>query len=125
MANQANVRIKFKFKGEGGNNVYIDDVNIISTLAISNLDDISNEVQITPNPMDESADVSFYIPSKGKAEIKIINNIGEVIKVISQSNFSPGINRLTIKRDNALPSGMYYLQLNINSEVLVKKLVVH
>jgi PKD repeat protein len=125
MANQSNVRIKFKFKGEGGNNVYIDDVNIISSLGIINTESLANEVQISPNPMDESADISFYLPTKGKAEIRIFNSIGEVIKVIPQSNFSPGINYLTIKRDNVLKSGMYYLQLNLNSEVVVKKLVVH
>ncbi len=125
MANQTNVRIKFKFKGEGGNNVYIDDVNIISTLGISNSEGFSTELQISPNPMDESAQVSFYMPVKGKAEIKIINSIGEVIKVLPQNNFSPGINFLSIKRDHVLKPGVYYLQLNINSEVVVRKLVVY
>ena len=49
-------RIRFEFLSDGGNNVYIDDINLSGTpLGLDDLTATENELEVVPNPATESS----------------------------------------------------------------------
>jgi hypothetical protein len=105
-----NFKMKFKFESDGGNNIYLDDINLYqgapSNDVVLGLNDLSNlnSFGVYPNPTENELNVQFNI---SKAEIlrfeildltgkkldnQVINgNSGENIVVFNTSNLSSGM----------------------------------
>lgn len=58
-----NLRVMFEFTSDGGNNIYLDDINIGGTVGIDEFDNIGNFL-IYPNPTNANATISFSLIKK-------------------------------------------------------------
>jgi len=125
VSNSTNVRFKFEFKSGGGNNIYIDDINIGG---IVGLDDFSNiaSFNIFPNPTKSSAQISFnLVKDVNVLSIKVRNAVGqEVTSVINAQAFNAGKYTLKIDEERKLASGIYFIEFNADSNIKVQKLIV-
>jgi hypothetical protein len=72
-----------------------------------------------PNPATEQITIGYYSFYNESAEIRIINQVGSVIKQIRQP-MTVGENTFTISL-NELASGMYIMELNSASGFAVKR----
>ena len=78
-------RMKFRFEGEGGNNFYLDDINLYqgapSDDLVTGIFDNSNELGLSlyPNPADAELSVDFELNSNQSLEVKIVNLLGKVV----------------------------------------------
>jgi len=78
-------RMKFRFEGEGGNNFYLDDINLYqgapSDDLVTGIFDNSNELGLSlyPNPVDAELSVDFELNSNQSLEVKIVNLLGKVV----------------------------------------------
>ncbi|TXC85306.1 M43 family zinc metalloprotease [Luteibaculum oceani] len=72
------VRIRFKYTHRGGNNVFIDRLEVTEAMSISGLDEV--KVDLFPNPT--SANSSFQITTDREIEYLVLSNqIGQKIAV--------------------------------------------
>ena len=126
VGNSTNVRIKFKFSSGGGNNIYLDDINIGGFS--QNIDEFDNigQFNIYPNPAKANAKISFNLfKNVEQLSIKVRNTIGqEVTNVINNQSFASGKYTLNIDENRKLPSGIYFIEFNADSVIKTQKLVI-
>lgn len=118
------------------------DNNIAITSDITNAEayDINNDVmdvtfrtkggnnglalyQNIPNPFTNNTMISFNMPSKGQANLSILDVTGKIV-YSNTNSYEAGVNNVTINRNDLNLSGIMYYQLTVNNETLVKKMVV-
>ena len=117
-----NFKMKFKFEGEGGNNIYLDDINLYSgaasdniVLGIHDLNDISN-VELYPNPTEVDIHIKFNAFQSEKLAVAITDITG---KLISTSYIaSKEGNNLIVVPTYGMASGTYFVKLGNNIKSL-------
>lgn len=111
-----NFRYKFEFESDGGNNLYIDDINIYtgspSDNLIVGLEDQAelSHVTLYPNPTQGDVTVQFDAASAQQLSFEIADITGKVVmtQVIEATT---GANLVVLGTEN-LASGMYFLNMN-------------
>lgn len=121
-----NVRFKFAFTSGGGNDIYIDDINI-GDFSVG-IDDFNNiaSFSVYPNPTSSSAQISFNLTKDvNNLSIKVRNAVGqEVTNVINGQSFNAGKYTLKIDEERKLSSGIYFIEFNADDNIKVQKLIV-
>lgn len=88
-----------------------------STEAIASL-----EVALFPNPCAEIANVRFDATEAGQSELNLIDGQGRVLSQVT-SNVQVGKNTIAISTTDLTP-GLYFVQVKVQNQVGVKKLIV-
>ena len=126
-----NFRYKFKFEAGGGNNIYIDDINIYNgspsdEIIYDNLglyeDNQITDLIIYPNPTERNVNVRFEVVNNQD----VIINIQDITGRITSRNTikaTPGINLVTIDT-NRLSSGLYFLNVETSSSQKTLELLI-
>jgi PKD repeat protein len=122
-----NFRMRFKFEGEGGNNFFLDDINIYSgspsnELVLGLTQNEFTDLSVYPNPTDGDLHLQFTATTGGAAQLHITDLSGKII-----SNYplqlQPGTN-LVITETNQLAGGSYLLTLVVNGVQTTRPFVV-
>lgn len=110
-----NFRYKFEFTSNGGNNMYLDDINIYSgapsdNLIVAGIDETAfTAVNLYPNPADEELNVSFQTTNNEKMTIVLTDLTGKIIQTnIIQAN--EGEN-LVMLNTSDFAKGVYFVNL--------------
>ena len=81
------------------------------------------EISIYPNPVVNSATVSFDMAEPGYVGLKIYNSIGSIVFENEKQLYSAGKQNIPIVTEE-LSRGIYYIYLEIGEQVLTKKIIV-
>lgn len=106
-------RVKFRFEGEGGNNIYLDDINLYngspSYELVTGIVEYSaiSHLEMFPNPADDELNVSFDLPNTDDLTISMIDLSGKVIQT-HLVKAKEGKN-LVMMNTQELAGGMYQL----------------
>ena len=111
----ANFRIRFNFESDGGNNLYIDDVNI-NGLPVG-LEEAStynsSALIVVPGPAIGNAQAVLNITSNGKVRVDLLDMLGRTVRGIHNGDLSPGLRRLDLPVGE-LPAGLYFVRMQQN-----------
>ncbi len=123
-----NVMFKFVFTCDtlgAGNNVYVDDINIASSIGIEE-NDMENllDFQVYPNPSSGTVNISFNLNTKHHVQLSVCDMLGKVVEAPVNSTLNTGSYQYLIGANNKLSSGIYFLNLNIDGKMFSRKLVV-
>ncbi len=117
-----NFKMKFRFEGEGGNNIYLDDINLYAgapsdnlVLGIDGLSDIE-DIQLYPNPTEGDVYIRYNAMKNEKLTVVITDITGKTVST-SQVTSKEGSN-LIIVPTNDFSSGTYFVKLGNNSKAL-------
>lgn len=126
-------RYKFTFEGGGGNNFYLDNINIYaggpseelvneaSGVGLVEEQNIKN-LQLYPNPTDEELNVKFTLSSAEKISIKIYDLAG---KKLSINNINGAIGSNVVMLDTkSLSSGSYFVDIETSGFKEVRQFIV-
>jgi len=121
-----NVRFKFAFTSGGGNDIYIDDINIGGLVGINDYSNTFGSFSVFPNPTNSSAQISFnLIKDVNLLKISVRNAVGqEVTNVVNGQSFNAGKYTLKIDEERKLASGIYFIEFNADNNIKVQKLIV-
>jgi PKD repeat protein len=117
-------RFKFEFVAKGGNNIYLDDINLFG---VDNegvfVGEISPSIalQVFPNPSDGDMTVQLFSQNNGETIITLYNNIGQSCLNVYNGNMSAGHHVFELE---SLSSGVYTLVVNQADRTLTKKIVI-
>ena len=126
---KSDFRFKFQFTASGGNNLYLDDINLYEgvpsdtiVLGINQAPEGLNNLAIYPNPSEDELNVHFSIPSNNDVLIKIQDIVGkteqsQTIKAIEGSN-------LVLLDTQSLSSGIYFLNIQIGNSSKTVQFIV-
>ncbi len=121
---QTNLFIMFRFTSNGGNNIYLDDINIGGTAGmVDNLENFTN-FNIYPNPTEENTMISFNTIEKQKVEVKIYDLVGAEVSSVFSGDLNTGEHQYSIEKKNNLAPGVYFVTLSIDKQHFTKKLII-
>ena len=125
LINKTNARIKFQFISGGGNNLYIDDINIVNPLGIDEEGTLGYGLSLYPNPSDKSSMLSLNLKEQNPVSIQLISVLGQEIETVYSGVAKPGNTQFEINKYGQLKSGIYFLKVNVNGQSSVKKLILN
>lgn len=120
-------RTRFRFESDGGNNIYIDDINIYygspsDQLVSLEEENIVNDFSVFPNPNDGDFNVRFNTAQNTVAEITLVNMVGQTIATRNvQAN--TGMNLVQFG-EAGLEAGAYFVKIVINGTTQTKQLII-
>ncbi len=118
-----NLRVKWEFTSDGGNYIYIDNVNISGTLGEEEIVNNPFDLQLFPNPVIGYSTLIFDAGGSSALKITVKDLMGRELKVLADANFS-GENQITFD-SGEFSKGVYFLTLEHEGKTYVKKFVVH
>lgn len=123
-ANQTDLFVKFAFTSGGGNNLYIDDINISATPL--GVDELANNINfnVYPNPAEEVTNINFNLINKEKVSVKLVDLVGREISTVYNGDLAAGEHNFIINENTNLSSGVYFVTLIAGGEKFSKKLIV-
>jgi len=84
-------------------------------------------LQNYPNPFNPNTTIEYQIPKEGKAEIKIFNLNGQLIKIFENNHPSAGIYTVTwdgkSNSNQLVASGLYIYQVTFANSVIAKRMM--
>lgn len=114
----ANFRFKFALESNGGNNLFIDDINLYrgaptESLSVAKNDNSVSSFVIYPNPANSELNVSFSAMNEGNYTVQVVDLVGKIIYSYN-IKANQGLNEVLIDTDN-LGNGAYFVKVSDNS----------
>ena len=110
-ANQSSVIIKFVFTSDYGNNVFVDNIEILDIpVGIEDVDE--STLAIFPNPVKDVLTINY---DKAISQIDVYDVNGKLVKTITTVGSTVNVSDLS--------SGVYMLNLQTEDGLVVKKIV--
>lgn len=120
---KSNVFFKFKYTSGGGNHLYIDDINIESTVGIDQTTNTLFVSEIFPNPSHgNEINIRLNSESNSLITIHIYDLLGNKSTAPIQKQINSGENTIQIQ-PKILP-GIYFLEISDEKNTLSKKIIV-
>ena len=123
-----NFRYKFRFEGNGGNNFYLDDINIYLgspsdelVLGIAEAGTIE-ELALYPNPADQEVNLRFSVATPQNTAIQIVDITGKVVQ--TNSVMAAAGSNLVMMDTSKLAAGTYMMTVKTASAQKVLQFVV-
>jgi len=120
-----NFRFKFKFESDGGNNIYIDDINIGNSQSLSVQNFVNDaEVSLFPNPANDVVQIRIESGLPFEYDFNIYSAIGQNVFSAGKRYFSGGTDQLQINT-GAIPAGVYIVNIQTKGgNNIIKRLVI-
>ncbi len=121
-SNDPNVRLKFEFAFDTGNNLYIDNINISGVVGFDEIYIDADEMTLSPNPAHGLTTLGFKLINTKDVTITISDVLGKELQKITEGNLYPGSYQYEIKTPEA--NGVYFVRIVSGNQFITKKLIV-
>lgn len=119
-----NFRVKFEFEGRGGNNFYLDDINVSVISVGVNESSLVEEVNIYPVPAVNEANVVVSFSAEvNQANLEVYDAHGRLIQTIYKGSLQAGEQRWRVNTSQ-LSSGLYFIVFSGEGNKFSKPLLV-
>ncbi len=116
-------RVKFEFISDGGNNLYLDDININGApVSVEEIAGLGEGLVVVPNPVSGPAQLRFTASAAAPASLEILDMTGRVIVQRDLGNLSAGAH--SIELPTTLGVGAYFARLRGSEGALVSRFVI-
>ena len=95
----------------------------VKVVRISNITDQKISVQVMPNPYMDKLNISFTSNSTGKAEIRMINASGAMVKK-TESSINQGSNNLQLQDLSSQLPGLYVVNIVVNGQSIGSRKII-
>ena len=115
--------MRFEFLSGGGNNLYLDDINIHGTpVGIGENGVFPLNAVLVPNPVENNTEL--VIPTEQPLDLRIVllDMLGRELMVVQERKVPAGTHRIPIST-GALASGTYLLAISMDADQQILKLV--
>ncbi len=129
VAANTSVLFKWEFYADPhgvGNNLYIDDINIINAPQAASIQNLAEAVSLNlyPNPSTGMINVTFNITEKHNVSIEVVDMIGRVVETKEAASYQAGEAVITLGTKNTYQTGVYFANINIDGQKISKKIII-
>lgn len=117
------VKLKFVFKSNGGNNLYIDDIELFDNTSIEDIEN-AHKISISPNPINNKSLISFKTFEKQHVSVKIYDVLGKEISTLVDNDLNKGNHEYEINAENFESAGIYLVKITIGEYTFTKKAII-
>lgn len=102
-------RFKLEFTSGGGNNIYIDDINLLG--APVGMDELVTDggLVVLPNPMEDQGIVAYTTLSGGNARVEVIDVLGRPLATLHNGTLAAGTTRFALPA--GITTGVYFVRV--------------
>jgi len=119
----ANAMIAFRATAGGGNNLFIDDINLRTGPAgVGNVIN-SNSISLYPNPARESATLEFTLEKGGVVAVNVLDAVGRTVANVANTAMAQGAQHINIPTAN-LAAGVYNITIQTEEGSVTQRLSV-
>jgi PKD repeat protein len=118
-----NVLVKFSFTAGGGNNIFIDDININAPTGIAEDDILERSVNVFPNPSNGLFEVQFDLERSSKVSLILRDVSGRIVSQTMPSNNLSGSVKILMDV-SGVSSGLYLLSIDADGKQTTRKVFV-
>jgi len=122
LSGNQDVLIAFKLVNGYGNNLYLDNINVVSNPIGIKQNEVFTSVTIYPNPASEMTNIAVNSNISEDVTISIYNTIGQLIST-QKAKFVQGENKIELNTAD-FANGIYNIEFQSKSGKLVQKLTV-
>lgn len=120
----SNVRVKFEFTSDGGNDIFIDDINIQGATGVVDAAAGVTSFEVFPNPAQDNTMIEFALEENDNVNLEIVDLNGKVVQSVYSGALGAGEHRFPVATAE-LSSGIYLVRLVTDEgKYLTKKLLV-
>jgi hypothetical protein len=121
---QNEVMIAFKGTSAYGNDLYVDDIQILdgTTIGVEENNALS-AVSVYPNPSNGVSALSIELNEQSTVNVVVYNNLGEVVVANVAHNLSAGNSIVNLDLSN-LNNGIYFANVTIEGNTVVKQITL-
>ena len=123
-ADENHVLIKFRGTSDGGNNIYLDDIQISGPLGVQNQQQ-EFDLTVGPNPMVNDATVQLDVVKSGSFTVELMDVAGKRVALIHQGKLTVGNHRFLLDKKVIESAGVYLIQVFNGQGRTVEKLIVN
>ncbi len=106
-----NLRIKFVFESDGGNNLWLDDINLNgASVGIAESGERGGGLFVVPNPATDHMVVSTWLADGGAVNVELLDLLGRPVRMVDQGVHPPGSAKWSVDL-SGLPAGMYLVRM--------------
>ncbi|MEX1131793.1 MAG: M43 family zinc metalloprotease [Flavobacteriales bacterium] len=117
-------RFRFEFESNGGNNLYIDDVNINGQpVGIGSFGTADGGLQVVPNPAKEQAEILVDLEFGGPVRIEVLDALGRSTSISMDQVLPAGQQRIALPVAG-LASGAYIVHMRSVSDIRTARFVL-
>ncbi|MEI8136347.1 MAG: T9SS type A sorting domain-containing protein, partial [Bacteroidota bacterium] len=120
---QPEVMVTFQNRGNYGNVVYLDNINLNASLITTQINKLSENLSgfnIYPNPAKEKITIGFNSQIDNLNAIIIRDNLGRIV----YENNKPALVNEQIIDLSALAKGLYFISVESNKKTFTKKIIL-
>lgn len=123
---EPSVMFKFEFSVNGfGNNLYIDNVQVVTTIGIEEEKIGISSLKIFPNPTAGDFNIELEVSQEDKFNINLLDLQGRVIeRLLTNEKLSKSNHNVESHLTSNLAKGVYLLQINNSKGSKVEKLII-
>ena len=118
-----NLLIKFRFESDGGNNIFLDDINVFDTnVGLVTISDEEYKFKLYPNPTNELVNISFELENIEDIRWQVKDLSGKTIDAGIYANPEMGNNKFQIQSVH-WASGLYLFELYTEKGIIAEKIM--
>jgi PKD repeat protein len=115
-----NFRFKFKFVNGGGNDFFIDNINLSGSVSIQE-NELKQALSIHPNPVVDNINISFYSISKlTNPALELYDATGRLVNSRKLNHLVIGFNKIEIPSSN-LDAGWYLIVVKSQEKITTNR----
>lgn len=117
-------RVKFEFESDGGNNLYLDDINLNgAAVSVEELLGDGDALLVVPNPATNEARAMLKLTESGQVRMQLLDVLGREIAVLQEGTMAQGEHWIELPIGQ-LNSGLYFVRLQQGSRLQVERFLV-
>jgi Secretion system C-terminal sorting domain/Pregnancy-associated plasma protein-A len=116
------VYVKFRNASSYEDNLYIDDINIMSVTGVSE-NDFNNNVNLFPNPSNTGMfNMNIALANRNNLTVRVSNALGQTVSQFTENNTTGGQYSLDLSTQ---PNGVYFVEVTAGDEKSVQRIVIN
>jgi len=118
-----NFRFKFTFESDAGNDLWIDDINILGPVGINDAAAINSGLTVVPNPASDAAFIELDQARSADVRIELLDMTGRLVRTVRSGPLAAGPQRIELPV-RALQAGCYFVRLQRDGRTEVARFTV-
>ncbi len=117
-------RFKFYFESNGGNNLWLDDINVSGgPVGMEELGLEAGAMRVVPNPAAGDAQLYIELGAQGRGRVTVINALGQEVAVLADGQLAAGPHRFELPVAG-LGKGVYVVRLQQGAAMATTRFIV-
>jgi PKD repeat protein len=117
------LRVKFEFESDNGNNLYLDDINLSAPTGITEINQPVIGLSVAPNPVKHTSVMQFSLLKDETISVEVYDILGQLYKTLHNGQLSSGDYRYVINSSD-FSSGLYFIRIASGNNVSTQKLII-